>query len=46
MLPFEGVHLILRNDHVVNKVVVNAIVTEKHSSDKSPDPVEKRIPGL
>ena len=46
MLPFEGVHLILGNDLAGDKVVVNAIVTEKPSSDKSPDPVEKRIPGF
>ena len=46
MFPFEGVHLILGNDLAVDKVVVNAIVTEKPSSDKCPDPMEKRISGL
>ena len=45
ILPFEGVHLIPRNDLAGDKVVVNAIVTERPSSEKSPDPVEERIPG-
>lgn len=29
-----------------DKVVINAIVSEKPSSEKYPDPVEKKIPGL
>ena len=45
-LPFDGVHLILGNDLAGDKVVINAVVTEKPSSEKSPDPVEKIIPGL
>ena len=28
-LPFEGVHLILGNDLAGDKVIVNAVVTEK-----------------
>ena len=28
-LPFEGVHLILRNDLARDKVVINTVVTEK-----------------
>ena len=46
MLPFKGVHLILGNDLARDKVVVSVTVTEKPSSEKSPYPVEKRIPGL
>ena len=38
--------LILGNDLVGGKVVVNAIATKKPSSEKSTDPVEKRSPGL
>ena len=45
-LPFEGVHLILGNDLAGDKVVVNAVVTEKPCLEQSPDPVEKEIPGL
>ncbi|XP_022785997.1 uncharacterized protein LOC111326297 [Stylophora pistillata] len=45
-LPFDGVHLILGNDLAGDKVVVNAIDTEKPGSEKSLDPVEKIIPGL
>ena len=45
-LPFEGVHLILGNDLAGDKVVVNAVVTEKPCLDQSPDPVEKEIPSL
>ena len=41
-LPFEGVYLILGNDHAGNNVVVNAVVTEKPCLEQSPDPVEKR----
>ena len=39
-------HLILGNDFAGDKVVINAIVSEKPSSEKYPDPVEKKIPGL
>ena len=46
MLPFKGVHLILGNELAGDTVVVNAIVIKKPNSEKSPDPVEKRIPGL
>ena len=45
-LPFEGVHLFLGNDLAGDKVVVNAVVTEKPCLEQSPDPVEKEIPGL
>ena len=45
-LPFEGVQLILGNDLAGEKVVVNAIVTDKPCLEKSPDPVEETIPGL
>ena len=45
-LPFEGVHLILGNDLAGDKVVVNAVVTEKPCLEQSPGPVEKEIPGL
>ena len=45
-LPFEGVHLILGNDLAGDKVVVNAVVTEKPRFEQSPDPVEKEILGL
>ena len=45
-LPFDGVHLILGNDLAGDKVIVNSIVTKKPSSEKSPDPAEKIIPGL
>ena len=45
-LPFEGVHLILGNDLKGDKVVVNAVVTEKPRFEQSPDPVEKEILGL
>ena len=45
-LPFEGVHLYLENDLAGDKVVVNAVVTEKPCLEQSPDPVEKEIPGL
>ena len=45
-LPFEGVHFILGNDLAGDKVVVNAIVTEKPCLVEFPDPVEKEIPGL
>ena len=45
-LPFEGVQLILGNDLAGEKVVVNAIVTDKPCLEQSPDPVEKAIPGL
>lgn len=43
---YQGVHLILGNDFAGDKVVINAIVSEKPSSEKYPDPVEKKIPGL
>ena len=39
-------HLILGNDLAGDKVVVNAVVTEKPCLEQSPDPVEKTIPGL
>ena len=45
-LPFEGVHLILGNDLAGDKVVVNAVVTQKPCLEQSPDPVEKEILGL
>ena len=45
-LPFEGVHRIPGNDLAGEKVVVNAIVTEKPCLEQSPDPEEKEIPGL
>ena len=45
-LPIEGVHLILGNDLVGDKVVVNAVVRENPCLEQSPDPVEKEIPGL
>ena len=45
-LPFEGVHLILRNDLAEEKVVFNAVVTEKPCLEQSPDPVENEIPHL
>ena len=45
-LPFERVHLILGNDLAGDKVVVNAVVTEKPRFEQSPDPVEKEILGL
>ena len=35
-LPFEGVHLILGNDLVGDKVVVNAVVTEKPCLELAP----------
>ena len=40
-LPFEGVQLILGNDLAGEKVVVNAIVTDKPCLEQPPDPVEK-----
>ena len=45
-LPFEGVQLILGNDLAGEKVIVNAIVTDKPYLEQCPDPVEKAIPGL
>ena len=45
-LPFEGVHLFLGNDLAGDKVVVNAVVTEKYCLEQSPDSVEKEILGL
>ena len=42
-LPFEGVHLILGNDLAGDKVIANAVVTEKPSLEQSPDSVEKEI---
>ena len=44
-LPFEGLHLILGNDLVGDKVVLNAVVTENPCLEESPDPVEKEIHG-
>ena len=44
--PFEGVHLILGNDLAGDKVVVNAVLTEKKSLEHSPDPVKKEILAL
>ena len=43
---FEGVHLFLGNGLAGDKIVVNAIVTEKPCLEKSPDPVEKEILSL
>ena len=45
-LPFEGVQLILGNNLAGEKVVVNAIVTDKPCLEQYPDPVEKPTPGL
>ena len=45
-LPFEGVHLILGNDLAGDKVFVNVVVTVKPCLQQSPDPVERKIPGL
>ena len=45
-LPFEEVQLILGNDLAGEKVVVNAIVTDKPCLEQYPDPVGKPIPGL
>ena len=45
-LPFERVRLILGNDLVGDKVVVNGIVIEKPCLEQSPDPVEEKIPSL
>lgn len=38
--------MILGNDLAGEKIVVNAIVTDKPCLEQSPDPVEKAIPGL
>jgi len=46
LLSFEGVHLIWGNDLAGDKVVFNAVVTEKPCLEQSPDPVQKEIPGL
>ena len=45
-LPFQGVHLLLGNNLVGDKVVVDAVVTERPCLEQSPDPVEKEIPCL
>ena len=45
-LPFKGVHLLLGNDLVGDKVVVNPLVTDSPCMDRSPDPIEQELPDL
>ena len=45
-LPFDGVHLLLGNDLAGDKVVINLLVTENPCFNQTPDPIEKKIPGL
>ena len=45
-LPFKGVHLLLSNDLVGDKVVVNLLVTDTPCMDQSPDPIEQELPDL
>ena len=45
-LPIEGVHLILGNDLVGDKVVVNPVMTEKPEVTTTIDPIEDDVPDL
>ena len=45
-LPFKGVHLLLGNDLVGDKVVVNPIVTDTPNKGQTDDPIEQEIPDL
>ena len=45
-LPFKGVHLLLGDDLVGDKVVVNPFVTETPCMDESPDPIAQELPDL
>ena len=45
-LPIEGVHLILGNDLVGDKAVVNPVMTEKPEVATTIDPIEEEIPDL
>ena len=45
-LPFLGVHLLLGNNLVVDKVVVDPLLTSTPCVDQPPDPIEQEIPCL
>ena len=45
-LPFKGVHLLLGNDLVEDKVVVNPLLTTIPCIDQPPDPIAQEIPDL
>ena len=45
-LPHEGIQLILGNDLVGDKVIVDPILTARPCADSPVDPIEKEIPGL
>ena len=45
-LPFDGIHLLLSNDLVGAKVVVNPLVCDKPLIDQSPDLVEQEFHDL
>ena len=45
-LPHEGIQLILGNDLVGDKVIVDPILTARPCADSPVDPTEKEIPGL
>ena len=46
LLPHEGIQLILGNDLVGDKVIVDPILTARPCADSPVDPTEKEIPGL
>ena len=45
-LPFDGVHLLLRNDLAGDKVVVSPVIYDKPCFDQVPNPIESEHPGL
>ena len=45
-LPFDGVHLLLRNDLAGDKVVVSPFIYDKPCFDQVPNPIESEHPGL
>ena len=45
-LPFKGVGLLLGNDLAEDSVVVNPLVTDIPCMDRSPDPIEQKLPDL
>ena len=45
-LPFKGVHLLLGNDLVGDKVVVNPLVTDTPNIGQTDDSIEQEIPDL
>ena len=45
-LPFKCVHLLLGNDLVADKVVVNSLVTDTPNIGQTDEPIEQEIPDL